>query len=438
MKKKYYICQECGYRNISWIGKCPECATWNSMIEEIEGNVPHEQNLKSPVIKADSIIVKENSCLITDSKMLNNFFGSGIVNGSSILVSGEPGIGKSTFLLTIIKVIHPSIKTLYFSGEESADQLKKRIDRLKLSGNELYLSNETEINRIIAQIEKNKPQIVFIDSIQTIYNEDLDSPPGSISQIKYCTEKINRYAKHHNITLFLVGHITKNGEIAGPKVTEHLVDVVVYFESDYKNVRFLRMTKNRFGSIDDILLFEIKEQGIDIIENTSVFFMNNQETAPVPGKCKTICFEGKRPFIIEVEALVMPGSYQIPKRYSEGVDVARINRISAILTKYLNENFDNYDIYFNIPGGIRTKDTGIDLAIASAIYSSKIKKSISSNAGFIGELSLTGSINSVYKLEQRVREMEKYNINQLYIPGNSGINNYRGLMTIEEIKTIFS
>ncbi|HPO49327.1 MAG TPA: DNA repair protein RadA [Spirochaetota bacterium] len=439
--KKRFVCKECGYSSPSWLGKCPECLSWNSFVEEEIENPKSiiSTNESRELFKVEEIKVNDNFFIKTQNDDINNFFGDGIVSGSVLLLAGEPGIGKSTFLLYLTKKISDDKKIFYFSGEESTNQIKKRVDRTETNRSNLFFSNETEIERIIEKSKTGKPDIIFIDSIQTCYTNSTDSLAGSISQIKHSVEKLIQFAKSSNITVFVVGHITKSGDIAGPKVIEHLVDVVIYFENNLNNqYRLIRSTKNRFGSIDEILIFELKEKGLFLIESPANFFIDDDKESIATGKCKTVIIEGKRPLIIEVEALVIPTSFTNPKRVSEGIDVSRLNRISAILTKHLNENLNNYDIYFNISGGIKTKDVGIDLAIAASIYSSKNKKNISNEAVYLGELSLTGKVKNIYKLERRVKEAEKFGMKKIFIPTNNelkgnSINNVDNITSIGDL-----
>jgi len=434
--KKRYVCKECGYTAPNWIGKCPECLSWNSLIEEIIENPKVHQAFSSnkELIKVDNILIDDKILIKSQNPNINIFFGDGIVTGSVILLAGEPGIGKSTFLLYLTKNFTPDKKIFYFSGEESYSQIKKRIERLSLKGLNLFVSNEVEIEKIFDKCKENKPDIIFVDSIQTSFSNTVDSSAGTISQIRCCTESLIRFAKENSISIFLIGHITKSGEIAGPKVVEHLVDVVLYFDSNFQNqYRVIRSVKNRFGSVDEILLFEMKENGLVLIENPSGYFIEADLDKKSIGKCKTVIIEGKRPIIVEVESLVVPSSFSNPKRFSEGVDVARINRISAILTKHLNENLNEYDIYFNISGGIKTKDVGVDLAVAVAIYSSKNKKEIPNDSIFLGELSLTGSVRNIYRLEQRIKEAKKFGIKDCYIPENSDINILEEYVLLKDI-----
>ncbi len=434
--KKRFVCKECGCVSNSWLGKCPECNSWSSFIEEIieerQKKIEVSSNLIKP-IKVQEIQTSINDIIRLNEENLNIFFGDGLVIGSIILLAGEPGIGKSTFLFFLSNYIERNKKVFYFSGEESSVQIKKRFDRVGHNDSSVFVSNISDINSIIELCKNDQPSFLFIDSIQTTYSSDVDSGPGTISQIKKCTQLLVEFAKTTGIIIIIVCHITKSGEIAGPKIMEHMVDVVTYFESDFKNqFRVLRSKKNRFGNIDEILFFEMESKGLQLITNPSTFFIENETIQNFTGKCKTVIIEGKRPLMIDIEALVVPSSYPNPRRFSEGIELSRLNRIVAIIDKHLNENLNNYDIYLNIAGGIKTCDVGIDLAIASAIFSSKNKIEIKSSTVFIGELSLTGQVKKVYKIENRIKESEKFGYNTIYSP-NDGENKIKDITFIKEI-----
>jgi len=436
--KKRFVCSECGYTASSWIGKCPECYTWNSFIEEIvdEKKSSFFKSEKKDLININEVQLTEEKTIKFKNQVINKFWGDGITLGSFILLSGEPGVGKSTFILFLIQNILNDKKVYYFSGEESQAQIKKRALRINLEIENLFISNENEISTILDICSKNKPDFLIIDSIQTIFSSEVDSAVGSVTQIKVCTEKLASFSKNNSIPIIIIGHITKNGDIAGPKLIEHIVDVVAFFEGDFQNDnRILKLNKNRFGNIDEILVFVMNEKGLNLVENPSLHFIEFENSSRSIAKCKTIIIEGNLPILINVEALVVPSVYANSRRFSEGVDVSRINRIAAILNKHLNENLNNYDIYFNITGGIRTKDVGVDLAIAVAIYSSKNKKEIENSSIFIGELSLTGQICNVKKLEQRINQALKVGIKNIYVPKIKDLENKNNLIYFEHISS---
>jgi len=433
--KKRFVCKECGYVSASWIGKCPECLSWNSFIEElIEEHGKKETFHKDNSIKNIQEINTENDkCIITKNEEINNFFGDGITSGSVTLITGEPGIGKSTLLFFIANSLSGNEKVYYFSGEESLTQIKKRAERVGLYKN-IFISNQVEVESIIKTCSTEIPDIIFIDSIQTIYSENVDSNSGSISQIKYSTEKLINFAKKKSIPVIIIGHITKSGELAGPKVIEHMVDVVIYFDAEFTHqFRILRSVKNRFGGTDDILLFEMKENGLILINNPSGYFLDKDCNENITGRCRSVTMEGQSPLVVEVEALVVPSVYSNPRRFSEGVDIAKISRIAAILDKHLNQNLNNYDIYVNILGGIKTKDVGLDLAIASAIYSSKNKLPVSKDKIILGELSLTGKIRGLYKLENRIKEAKKFNASLIICPKTAGTGKDTNIRETDDI-----
>jgi DNA repair protein RadA/Sms len=422
--KRQFVCNECGYITQSWIGKCPECSSWNSFIEESIDKKKERVSGKDSkkVVNLSDIQITNEYLLKFNNEEINAFFGGGISAGSVILVAGEPGVGKSTLLLFLFNALKPQRKVIYFTGEESLSQIKKRTDRLNINSPDLLISNNVDVDEIIELSKINKPDMIFVDSIQTLFSKDVDTQVGNITQIKYCTGVLINFAKETNVPVIIIGHITKTGDIAGPKLMEHMVDVVLYFEGEtqYQH-RFLRSIKNRFGSIDELLLFEMKEKGLIQVENPASYFIEKNINEDTIGKCKTVIISGKRPLILEVEALIVPSGYSNARRFSEGVDIARISRISAILDKYLNENLNNYDIYFNISGGIKTNDVGIDLAIAVAIYSSKQKIKLDKNLVVMGELSLTGRVRNIRRLDLRIKEAIRFGCDKVIIPYNETI-----------------
>ena len=386
------------------------------------------------LVKINAIKIKNDFVIETEKKEVNAFFGEGIVAGSVVLMIGEPGVGKSTFLLYLTKIFKDNFKVFYFSGEESQNQIKKRCDRIGIKDLNLFVSNQIEVESILKLSKENKPNVIFIDSIQTCYSSKIESSRGTISQIKTSTSLLIKFAKQNSIPIFIVGHITKTGDIAGPKVLEHMVDVVIYFEGEFKHqYRILRSIKNRFGGIDEVLFFEMKEKGLKLIENPSGYFIEEAQDDSIIGRCRTVIIEGRRPIVIEIEALVVPSLYANSRRFAEGVENARISRIAAILEKHIGENLGSYDIYFNISGGVKTRDVGIDLAIAIAIYSSKNKKKLKNDIVFIGELSLTGKIRKVNQMERRIKEAKKYKNKIFILPCDNSIEKETELKNFDNI-----
>lgn len=437
--KKKFVCSNCGYTSLNWIGKCPECLSWNTFIEEIYRekriDLDKEAEIKA-ICNADFIKSEEAFLLETSNDRVNAFFGEGIIAGSVILLTGEPGVGKSTFLLYLASILDKNKKKFYFSGEESINQIKKRINRLNIQEINLFVSNENNVEKIIEQCKKDKPDVIFIDSIQTCFSSEVETIHGTITQIKQCSSLLIQFAKQYSIPIIITGHVTKSGDIAGPKLMEHMVDVVVVFESEFNFFyRVIRSIKNRYGSIDEILIFELKENGLRLIEDVSGCFIEGRDKGESIGKCKTILIEGRYPIICEIEALVVPTIYSMPRRISEGVDSNRIACIAAILDKHLNEKFSNYDIYFNISGGLKTKDVGIDLAIAVAMYSSKNRIGINNNIAVIGELSLTGKTRNVIKLENRIKEGKRFGLDELIVPENNIKNHDNFFYSVSDINS---
>lgn len=434
---KKFLCVECGYSTSSWIGKCPQCNSWNTLVEEKhkEKDLTLRQEIKLNLLQ--DIKIDSHEIIKISNNDLNTFFGDGIICGSVILLSGEPGIGKSTLLFYLAENIENSRKIYYFSGEETLQQLKIRADRLELKKDRFFLSNNNDLTAIIELCKKEKPDIIFFDSIQTLKHEKIenDGSVSNLSQMKICANDIVEFSKSFNIPVIIVGHINKSGEIAGPKIIEHLVDVVLYFEFDARNnYRILRSVKNRFGTIDNILFFDMGAKGLKIVDNNLETLKEKNIYNSIVGKCKTIAVEGIRTFLIEIEALVVPTVFVNPRRYSEGIEISRINKIIGVVNKYLSENLNNYDIYVNITQGIKIKDVGIDFAIAMAIYSSKINAPVKGDACFIGEISLTGEILNVKKMSNRVREAEKYKINKTYLSENNDIENNEKCIIIENVR----
>jgi len=420
-KQKLFECQNCGFQTPRWMGKCPSCNSWDSMVELTKEQVDFLEKTKSiinnnsraiPITKVTSVNIDR---IDSGSKELNLVLGGGIVLGSLILIGGSPGIGKSTLLLKVAgNLAKFGKKVLYVSGEESASQIKLRGDRLGANHDNLYLLSEINLENIVAEIESKNYSLVIIDSIQTIYSGDIPSAPGSVTQVRAITFELMRIAKSKNIPVFVIGHITKDGSIAGPRVLEHMVDTVLYFEGDSNSdLRLLRGFKNRFGSTNEVGLFEMDSHGFRDATSMSDRFFNKGELNP--GSALSVIMEGSRPIIIEVEALVSP-SYAHPKRSSTGFETNRLNMLLALLEKKLDLPLGTYDIFVNIVGGIKINEPSADLAVVAAILSSFRDRALSSKTLFIGEVSLTGEIKDVTNLLQRLKEAYTQGFSKAIVP----------------------
>ncbi|OGI19928.1 MAG: DNA repair protein RadA [Candidatus Melainabacteria bacterium RIFCSPHIGHO2_02_FULL_34_12] len=420
-----WTCQECGYISPSYIGKCPECNSWNSLIEEIVSKkssyLRTNEKDNSFSLCSDINISEMNRIKSFDSE-LDNVLGGGFVSGSLILLSGEPGIGKSTLLLQVADHLSKNHKVAYVTAEESLHQVKLRGDRLNLSGKNLLLLSENNLEQIISLIEKEKPGFLIIDSIQAIYHPELESTGGSVSQVRECANKLLRLAKENNITTLMAGHVNKEGMIAGPKVLEHIVDTVLYFEGEkFHNFRILRATKNRFGCTDEIAVFEMKEHGLKTIPNPSFLFMSQNKDS-VPGSTYAALVEGSKTIIAEIQALVGGTSYTTPRRVANGLDYNRVLQIIAILERRVGFNFSKHDMFVNLVGGLSSYEPALDLSIAMSIVSCKqdvipVKKTI-----YVGEVGLTGEIRQVNQIENRIKEAVKLGFERIVIPSGCDIS----------------
>ncbi|NEU32435.1 DNA repair protein RadA [bacterium LRH843] len=424
-KKIKFVCQECGYESAKWMGKCPGCGNWNSMVEELE--IHSKQASRSYVTsstgngsKPQSILTIENDKeerIRTSMPELDRVLGGGIVPGSLVLVGGDPGIGKSTLLLQLsAQVAETKQKVLYVSGEESVKQTKLRSDRLGVSSSELYVLAETDISYIEHAIDDVQPLLVVIDSIQTVYREDITSAPGSVAQVRECTAAFMRIAKTRGIAIFIVGHVTKQGAIAGPKLLEHMVDSVLYFEGErHHTYRILRAVKNRFGSTNEMGIFEMKEMGLEEVSNPSEIFLEERSQGAA-GSIVVASMEGTRPVLVELQALISPTSFGNPRRMATGIDHNRVSLLMAVLEKRVGLLLQNQDAYLNVAGGIRLDEPAIDLAIALSIASSFRNKVTNPMDVAIGEIGLTGEIRRVSRIEQRVNEAAKLGFKRAIIP----------------------
>ncbi|MFD2161386.1 DNA repair protein RadA [Paradesertivirga mongoliensis] len=422
-----YFCQSCGYESAKWLGKCPSCNQWNSFVEEViqKGNssVPEWKTASgnSRVAKPsaiDKIVFAEESRLITPDSEFNRVLGGGIVPGSLVLIGGEPGIGKSTLMLQLALNL-PGMKILYVSGEESEQQIKMRAERLaplsKRKGGDCYILTETSTQNIFKQIEILEPQAVIIDSIQTLHSAHIESTPGSVSQVRECTAELLRFAKETSTPVFLIGHITKDGAIAGPKILEHMVDTVLQFEGDRHHVyRILRAIKNRFGSASELGIYEMQGSGLREVSNPSEILLS-QRDEELSGITISAMLEGARPMLIETQALVSVSAYGTPQRSATGFDTKRMNMLLAVLEKRCGFRLSAQDVFLNIAGGLKVEDPAIDLAVVVAIISSHEDISVSTKVCFAAEVGLSGEIRAVNRIEQRIAEAEKLGFQQIYI-----------------------
>ncbi len=442
-----YFCQSCGFESVKWLGKCPSCQQWNTFVEEViekdSKSVPTwkvssttQQRASKPIEVAD-ITFNEEHRLLTPDKEFNRVLGGGIVAGSLVLIGGEPGIGKSTLMLQLALNM-PNLKVLYISGEESERQIKMRSERLSEVGSRnaevgskdlnsainiphseinkgCYILTETSTQNIFKQIEELEPDLVIVDSIQTLHSSHIESAPGSVSQVRECTAELLRFAKESSTPVFLIGHITKDGMIAGPKILEHMVDTVLQFEGDRHHVyRILRTIKNRFGSASELGIYEMLGEGLREVSNPSEILLS-QRDEPLSGITISATLEGMRPMLIETQALVSTSVYGTPQRNANGFDTRRMSMLLAVLEKRCGFNLGAKDVFLNITGGIRVEDPAIDLGLAAAIISSHQDIPIPFKTCFAGEIGLSGEIRAVNRVEQRIAEAQKLGFERIFV-----------------------
>jgi len=430
-----YICSNCGYESLRWLGKCPECESWNSFTEEVI-----ETSKRKPVISKskfelntiESISANEEDRIKTGINEFDRVLGGGLMPGSVVLLGGDPGIGKSTLAMQATANIKQ--KVLYATGEESEKQIKLRASRLKLNSREFFVQAETNLSDIIGAVNQLSPAVVVIDSIQTMYRSELDNSPGTITQIRECTSLLMEEAKKKHYCVIIIGHVTKEGMIAGPKLLEHMVDTVIQFEGESNySFRILRAQKNRFGSTNEIGVFEMHEDGLREVKNPSELFLSEREKQ-TPGSVVTSSIEGTRPILLEVQALVTPSNYGYPQRVSNGFDQRRLSILLAVLEKRANIRVSATNVFVNIAGGIRIIEPAADLAVCSAIASSLTEKVIDNQTIIIGEVGLGGEIRSVGHIEKRIQEAEKLGFKTALLPsGNS-----KGVKDSAKIKIHFA
>lgn len=420
--KTKWVCQNCGYETPKYIGKCPDCGSWGTLTEEVEvksSNLSQSVIIdESPVCLINEIEITESIKLPTGFEELDRVLGGGLVQGSLVLLAGDPGIGKSTLILqTSGNICKQGKKLLYICAEESGSQVKLRAQRLDVNTDNLYVYSQTNLENIVNQIDILKPDILVIDSIQSIYTSNITSSSGSVSQIRECTNILMDIAKNKNITVIVIGHVTKDGNIAGPKILEHMVDTVIYFEGDkYKSQRLLRSIKNRFGSTNEIGVFNMVENGLEEVKNPSELFMKERNENAMPGSVIIATLEGTRALLVEVQALVGTTSYPSPRRVSTGVEYNRLLQIIAVLEKRIGLNLSKHDVYVNVIGGIEIDEPAADLGIALAVATCYRDVVVDSDCVIIGEISLSGEIRNVSNIEKRIYEAQKLGFKKAIIP----------------------
>jgi DNA repair protein RadA/Sms len=452
--KTVFACQNCGYQAPKWLGKCPDCGSWNSFVEETLSTAPerhaHSIATSGREIPPQSILSIETSDegrMKTDLGEFDRVLGGGLVIGSVVLIGGDPGIGKSTLLIQALdRLARRGVAVLYVSGEESLRQTKIRADRIGVSSRDLYVLAENSLEKIIDDIQKLKPKVAVIDSIQTVFTSQLQSAPGSIGQVRESAGKLMLLSKSTNLSTFLIGHVTKEGAIAGPRVLEHIVDTVLYFEGDRGHpYRILRAVKNRFGSTNEIGVFEMKDGGLEEVANPSELFLA-ERPIDVSGSVVISSMEGSRPILVELQALVSSTSYGMPRRTAIGVDPNRVSLLVAVLEKKVGMNLSQQDIFVNVAGGVRIEEPAVDLGVVSAVASSFLDKPILSKTMVIGEVGLAGEVRGIHQAEVRMKEAAKLGFRRCLLPASnrSRINwefdgiELIGISSVEEaLETLF-
>ena len=405
--KTVYECTSCGHSEPKWLGRCPECGEWNTFREAAEGGASDTRKRgagkKSVPLPLGSIQPKEDTRFASGIDEIDRVLGGGIMKGSTVIIGGEPGIGKSTLMAHIAGRIRSRGRVLYVSGEESAEQLKLRADRLGIEGPNIEILCETDLDQIVRTLDAVKPVLCIVDSLQTLVSAEAGAIPGTVNQIKYCCYEISDWARNHGAAAFFVAHVTKEGSIAGPKVVEHMVDTVLYFDQAESDTRIVRATKNRFGSIDEIGLFTMTAKGLVQVKDPSHIFMQEREGDFPPGVTVAPVYEGSRILLVEIQALTVPAKGSMSRVFSDRIDSGRVSRVAAVLEKHLDLRFSDHDIYVNVAGGIRINEVGIELPLASALYSARTGIPVPAHTAVAGEISLAGEIRPIPHLQRRIR-----------------------------------
>ncbi len=450
--KTRYVCQNCGYISPRMLGRCPNCGAWNQLVEELEPQkviapvTPNSAGETKQPVKLSEITFNEEKRVHTGLTELDRVLGGGVVPGSLVLIGGDPGIGKSTLLLQVSGQLEQTGgQVLYVTGEESASQIKLRANRLHVQGKELFIYSETDMNAVTQMVQQQKPDYLIIDSVQTMNIPDLSSAIGSVAQVRAVTSQLMTIAKQQGVTVFVVGHVTKGGAIAGPKILEHMVDTVLYFEGDlHHNYRILRSVKNRFGSTNEIGMFAMQDDGLKEVANPSEIFLE-ERLAHATGSAVVVSMEGTRPILVEIQSLITPTLYGMAKRTTTGLDHNRVAVIMAVLEKRANILLQNQDAYLKATGGVHLDEPAIDLAMAMAIVSSYRNLGLAADECFVGEIGLTGEIRRVNLIDQRIKEAAKLGFQRIYVPANNEVTHKNqhqieiiGVRTINDaIKKVF-
>ena len=442
--KSKYVCQNCGYESAGYLGKCPECQSWGSFVEEVSAVSTPKVETDSlidtmPPMRLDEIEMNSEIRMTTNISEFDRVLGGGIVQGSLVLIAGDPGIGKSTILLqTSGELCSGGKKILYVSAEESASQIKLRAERLGVKSDNLYIYPQTNLELVKKHIENMKPDLVIVDSIQAIYTSMIQSSAGSVSQIRECCNILMHIAKSQNISIIVIGHVTKEGNIAGPKVLEHMVDTVIQFEGDKtKNYRILRSIKNRFGNTSEVGIFEMGEKGLSEVINPSEVFLKEYNQTQTPGSTIIVTNEGTRPLLVEIQALIGTTPYPAPRRIANGVDTGRVLQILAVLEKRIGLNLSKQDVYVNVIGGIDVTEPAADLGIALAIVTCVRDVVFDTSTAIIGEIGLSGEIRAVNNIEKRINEAQKLGFKRIIIPASNEVQeNFEGIKVIKVKKIL--
>ncbi len=421
--KKVYLCSSCGREEPRWLGKCPECGEWNSFTEVTptakEGKGSSSSKKKSTpkrTLRLKDIPMESTQRFSSGLGEFDRVLGGGLMMGGTTLIGGEPGIGKSTLMLQILQALGAKNEILYISGEESLGQIKHRAQRVGVDAKGIHLICETEVESIIRLLERINPLVVVVDSIQTLVSSEVGSVPGTVNQLKYCTMELIDWAKRNNRTLFLVGHITKDGSLAGPKVVEHMVDTVLYFEQTSTGMRVVRAAKNRYGSVDEIGLFTMESHGLQEVLDPRSIFLEDRKHAIPPGIAIAAIYEGSRTLVVEIQALTVPAKGGLSRIYSDKIEAARVSRVTAVLEKQLKLSFSDQDVYINVAGGMKLKEVGLDIPLALALYSARVGIPVPGKVVSAGELTLAGEVRHTPHMAKRCKTVEELGFSQCLGP----------------------